>query len=60
MPNPFDITEIASRCSITNELCAQIILGQKSHAMKGSINAMIVGTTHRAELETEARQILKK
>ena len=60
MPNLFDITEIASRCGITNELCAKIILGQQSHATRGSINAMIVGTTHRAELEAEARQILPK
>lgn len=59
MKNLFDITEIASRCSITNELCAEIILG-KSHRMKAAVNAMIVGSAHRAELEQEAREILAK
>ena len=58
MPNLFDIPEIASRCGITDKLCAEIILG-KSHAMKGSINAMISGTTHRKELETAARELVK-
>lgn len=58
MKNLFDITEIASRAGVTNELCAKIVLGQQSHQMAGAINAMIVGTTHRAELEAESRELL--
>lgn len=58
-PNLFDLTEIATRCGITDKICAQIVLGQISHKMKASVNAMIVGTTHRRQLETEATAALK-
>lgn len=60
MKNLFDINEIASRAGITNEICARIIYDHLAHRMAGAVNAMIVGTAHRAELEEEARAILGK
>lgn len=58
--NLFDLTEIATRCGITDKKCAEIILSSSWDAKRASINAMIVGTEHRREVEADARRLLGK